>query len=277
MDIYDYYIDDRTDGALYVGLPGMRSDSDIHAPRSVCIKGLIDQPVGWPSFGEPTWLAQKDIYDDLSEFSHYAYAKGNQLDHFGSDTLMHVGGSALVQVAQIDFGDTTSAQEAEDTAFRMPRSFQAPVQDLYDLLVSVNEVLLRFWTERPTTIEGVEATYAISDDLRSVLEDLDSVIADAAEDDFPSPSPLAIDNAKRLLMAVFRASPRRYEVYPTPDAEVAIDAPNGKGSSVLLLCGSDGEVLCLVNRNGDSDSRSYPSVDRLPDSFIIDSLWYLEV
>ncbi len=111
-----------------------------------------------------------------------------------------------------------------------------------------------------------------SPDLLDALHDLDEAIAEAGEENFPEPSKTALTNARRLLSAMYRISPRRYEVYPTPDAEIAIDAPGGHGRSVLLLCESDGGALCLVNMNGAHERMRFPDVGLLPDKFLGDTL-----
>lgn len=111
-----------------------------------------------------------------------------------------------------------------------------------------------------------------SPDLLDALHDLDEAIAEAGEENFPEPSKTALTNARRLLSAMYRISPRRYEVYPTPDAEIAIDAPGGHGRSVLLLCESDGGALCLVNMNGAHRRARYSSADLLPDGFVREAL-----
>ena len=99
---------------------------------------------------------------------------------------------------------------------------------------------------------------------------------EAAEDGFRPPSGLAVDNARRLLKSLFQAFPRRYEVYPTPDAEVAIDAHGGPGASVIVLCESDGGALCLVNI-GDCQRRArYSAADTLPDGFVKEALLELQ-
>ena len=105
-------------------------------------------------------------------------------------------------------------------------------------------------------------------ELRDALRDLDDVIAEAGEEQFPAPSGAALANARRLLTAMYRISPRRYEVYPTPDGEIAIDAPGGYGRSVLLLCNSEGGALCLVNMNGAHRRARYLSAESLPNEFV---------
>lgn len=92
--------------------------------------------------------------------------------------------------------------------------------------------------------------------LAAALRDLEEALDEAAEEDFPTPQEAAFDNARRLLRAMYAISPRRFEVYPTPDGEIAIDAPDGRGSSVLLLCDSDGGALCLVNMKGRASPRA---------------------
>ena len=109
-----------------------------------------------------------------------------------------------------------------------------------------------------------------SDDARlsEMLADLAGARGEAAEEGFPAPSDLAIANAERVLTRMRRfSSPRRAEIYPTPDGEIAIDAPID-GGSVLLLCDSDGGALCLVNLNGNQRQKRYASADELPDVFL---------
>ena len=108
--------------------------------------------------------------------------------------------------------------------------------------------------------------------LRAALHDLDAASDEANEEEFPAPSATALANARRLLQAVYRISPRRFEVYPTPDGEVAIDAPGEAGRSVLLLCDSDGGALCSVNINGAHCRTRYPDASLLPDGFVREAL-----
>ena len=112
--------------------------------------------------------------------------------------------------------------------------------------------------------------------LIAALNDLKELADEALEEGFPVPSDAAIDNARRLLEHVFDVLPRRYEIYPTPDAEVAIDAPGGSGASVIVLCESDGAALCLVNIGGRQRRARYSTVETLPDGFVREALVELE-
>ena len=87
---------------------------------------------------------------------------------------------------------------------------------------------------------------------------------------------MAFKNAERLLKDMHEIAPRRFEVYPTPDGEIAIDAPDGRGSSIILLCDSDGGALCLVNMNGSHRRRRYSEIDTIPDGFLREALLELE-
>ena len=110
------------------------------------------------------------------------------------------------------------------------------------------------------------------EDLQAALEDLRQITDEAAEEGFSIPSDDTLFNANRLLTELHRISPRRFEVYPTPDGEVAIDAPGGYGRSVVVLCDAEGGVLCLVNMDGRRRRARYSTVEMLPDSFIRDAL-----
>ena len=105
-------------------------------------------------------------------------------------------------------------------------------------------------------------------DLSEALRDLREAKDEAREEGFPAPSDAALQNARRLLHDMHGISPRRFEVYPTPDGEVAIDAPGGFGRSVLLLCDSGGGALCSVNMDGAHRRARYSDTRGLPDGFV---------
>ena len=96
---------------------------------------------------------------------------------------------------------------------------------------------------------------------------LNHAAAEAEEEGFPMPSDVAVVNAKRLLHEMYAIAPQRFEVYPTPDAEIAIRAL-APGRSVIVLCESDGEALCLANLNNGRRRKRFDSVDALPDRFL---------
>ena len=112
--------------------------------------------------------------------------------------------------------------------------------------------------------------------LREALQDLDEAGDEAREEGFPAPSDTASGNARRLLRAMYRILPRRFEVYPMPDGEIAIDVPGGRGRSVILLCEPDGGALCLVNMNGRHRRARYTDPHDLPDGFVREALEELE-
>ena len=108
--------------------------------------------------------------------------------------------------------------------------------------------------------------------LTNALRDLSEVVEEAKEEDYLVPNEIAVSNADRLLRKMYDILPLRYEVYPMPDGEVAIDAPTRLRSSVVVLCDSDGGALCLVNINGDSKRARYSTAESLPDGFIYEAL-----
>ena len=132
--------------------------------------------------------------------------------------------------------------------------------------------------------EGVElfpdstssSDFAPDAELTEAIYDLRNARDEAREEGFPLPSDTALQNAEILLKEVYGISPRRFEVYPTPDGEIAIDAPGGPGRSVLLLCGSEGGALCLVNMSGDHRRARYSTTETLPDGFVREALDELE-
>ena len=124
----------------------------------------------------------------------------------------------------------------------------------------------------PGIVQLMEIVGGRSAELREAMSDLDEAVAEARQEEFPIPSNSALANARRLLLAMYAISPQRFEVYPTPDGEVAIDAPGGRGRSVLLLCESNGGALCLVNLDGRHRRARYSDTGSLPDGFVREAL-----
>ena len=112
--------------------------------------------------------------------------------------------------------------------------------------------------------------------LADALHDLDGIAEEAKEEGFPVPEVAALNNAEQILRDLYAISPRRYEVYPMPDGEIAIDAPDCLGSSVLLLCDSGGGALCMVNMKGKHRRARYSTTEALPDGFIREAMAELE-
>ena len=109
-------------------------------------------------------------------------------------------------------------------------------------------------------------------ELAEAIEDLDDVTAYAEEIEVETPSAAAFDNARRLLRAMYRISPRQFSVYPAAGGHIAIDARGTKGNIVVVSCGSDGSVLCLVTIDGEDRRARYATARTLPDGFISEAL-----
>ena len=121
-----------------------------------------------------------------------------------------------------------------------------------------------------------ERAQGLDKKLSAALSDLRDAVTEASDEGFPKPSETALNNAYRLLRAMYKITPRRFEVYPTPDGEIAIDAPNGRGSSVILLCEPNGGALCLANLKSGHRSSRYSNAEILPDGFLREALVDLE-
>ena len=124
----------------------------------------------------------------------------------------------------------------------------------------------------PTGPVATSADAKMAADLDASLRDLEDATEEAREECFPEPSQLALDNAELLLRDLYRLRPCRLETYPTPDGEIALVVPGPRGRSMLVLCDSDGGVLCSVNLNGQHRRARYSDVATLPDGFIREAL-----
>ncbi len=146
-------------------------------------------------------------------------------------------------------------------------TFDASVWEVVDRFLNEDMHPERLRTDNFENLFGY-----VSQDLEDALTDLHALRDEASEERFPIPSQVAKLNAESLLKQMYEISARRFEVYPTPDGEIAIDAPGGHGRSVIVLCSSDGGALCLVNLSGHHRRARYSTADTLPDGFLRDAL-----
>lgn len=111
--------------------------------------------------------------------------------------------------------------------------------------------------------------------LSAAAADLAEVEVEALEEGFPRPTRLSLETAERLLRDLYSLSPRRYEVYPMPDGEIAL--PGGaRERSVVLYCEPQGGVLCLVNIEGAHRRAAFDDAALLPDAFVREALEELD-
>ena len=104
--------------------------------------------------------------------------------------------------------------------------------------------------------------------LTQALEVLDQVVDEARSEGYETPNSIAIVHARRIVKRLYDNLVYPIQVYPMPDGEVAVDVTNGDGSSVLILCCSDGDTLCFVNIDGNQRRAHYFNSDALPDGFM---------
>ena len=121
-------------------------------------------------------------------------------------------------------------------------------------------------------IPASTATRSMPADLAEAIAEIDDVPAYAEEIEVEMPSDAAFDNARRLLEAMYGIAPSRYSVYPMPDGYIAIDARGRKGRIAVVMCGSDGSVLCLVTIGSNHRRARYSEATNLPDGFIREAL-----
>lgn len=130
----------------------------------------------------------------------------------------------------------------------------------------------------PSAVDSSAASSAATDfsafarnffpDLCDALHDLREARTEAREEGFPVPSRSVVENGRRLLHCMYGALARRFEVYPTPDGEIAIDVPCGSDRSILLLCDSDGGALYFVHIDGVQICAQYSDASSIPDEFL---------
>ena len=113
-------------------------------------------------------------------------------------------------------------------------------------------------------------------DMNAALTDLAEVKEEALEDGYLEPTEDAVHCAERLLRRSYEFLPQRYEVYPMPEGEIALDPPSGFKQSILFLCRPDGSVHCMLNLNGVHETFTFESEQVLPEQFLRETLLRLK-
>lgn len=171
--------------------------------------------------------------------------------------------------------DTVMPLPVERYRSRREAVFGSTQMEVHAQIRPADHGLTEWWgkTTRPErTRPAPTVPLPMPAELAEALDELDDVAAYAEEIEVETPSAAAFDNARRLLKAMYRISPRRYSVYPMPDGYIAIDARGGKGRIAVVMCGSDGGVLCLVTVERERRRARYSSARDLPDGFIHEAL-----
>ena len=117
-----------------------------------------------------------------------------------------------------------------------------------------------------------EASAAPEPLLAEALADLKQVVEEAQEEGFNIPSLPAIRNAERLLRSLYQIAPRRFEVYPVQDGDIALDGRGTPRRWFVLYCSSDGGALCTAGIDGRRYFQRYPNADILPDPYVRSAL-----
>ena len=148
-----------------------------------------------------------------------------------------------------------------------------------DTFLSLTQLLIKSVDQRPweSIAEYLwRGVIGFRVQLAQALEELDQVVDEAQSEGYKIPSSIAIYNAEYIVKCIYDDLLHPVQVYPMPDGEVAIDVTNDEGSSVLILCCSDGGTLCFVNINGNQRRAHYSNSDALPDGFMREALEELQ-
>lgn len=161
-----------------------------------------------------------------------------------------------------------------------------------DEAISFGFVTPRGWSRRTNLLRSAEQALAIRDIVvagvstsRSIaghifpeqaLEDLSNIEEDALNMEYPLPTSLAIDEARRIITAMNEYRPLDYEVFAMPDGEVGISVSGPFGRSMLLVCESNGGARCVVTVNRVSRQARYDESKFLVDDFVKEGLRDLE-
>ena len=204
--------------------------------------------------------------------------------------VSNLGSQAILYPAS-PRNDPQSDREAVEPPFTAPGTpeFVETVDGFWHRVLSAQKLIGRcpvvgsnYWPRRfrsddpifqvgGVTWGALIASEPIGGELAEALLDLNGAMEEAEEQGYPEPAPVALFNARRLLRKLFRITPRRFEVYPTPDAEIAIDV-SADGMSLVVLCDAAGGALCMANLPDGHHTKSYPNTDILPDGFVSEAL-----
>ena len=103
--------------------------------------------------------------------------------------------------------------------------------------------------------------------LDEALKDLSECPEEAREFGLAEPTAIAMSNAEKVLREMYRLWPIFHDVHMGPDdGEVALQVSGGKGYLLVILCGPQGEILCIPVEDGKSKRKKY-NIESMDDLF----------
>ena len=112
---------------------------------------------------------------------------------------------------------------------------------------------------------------AWADALENAETELASVVDQAMDDGYPVPPQDQIEQAGYLLREMFAMARGDYSVYPTPDAEIAIDLTNDD-ISIIVFIHRDGAAGCFVDTDHSQSNAWYRNFKEVLGAFLKDAL-----
>ena len=155
---------------------------------------------------------------------------------------------------------------------RLPSSEvpQAPHATQSELLIRTEYPLAVDQVFEALQVESVQVSSSVAVDVVDGWFARMSQEADATGDSMPSEND--VEEAKRIVQALWEHLPNDTDIYLMEERKVAIEVHGKPGRAFLLVCEPGGSALCIVTVNGVSRRARYESSLNLPDCFILEGL-----
>ena len=126
------------------------------------------------------------------------------------------------------------------------------------------------WIKAQTPAAPEDSTS--NDELQQSLAELKEAVVAATESDILQPNPEVVQEATRLISALYEQVPREYLVYLMPNGSVAIDTRGTKPDGAFITLPADGSAYCSGRTKGEWWRQRYDVSTMLPDETLLEKL-----
>ena len=115
-----------------------------------------------------------------------------------------------------------------------------------------------------------------SGELANALEALKSIEDDLDDDDIP-PSDELISNVEALVRRLCEKTNTQIEIEAMPEGDIVLGISPTRTELIFLHCDADGSAYCATKFRGERATKTYKSIDQIPDEFFLRTLHRLAV
>lgn len=117
----------------------------------------------------------------------------------------------------------------------------------------------------------ISALTGSTGELANALEALKCIEDDLEEGDIP-PSTELISGVEGLIRRLYEKTDIKIEIEAMPEGDIVLDISPTRTDMIFLHCDADGSAYCATKSQNERATKTYKSIDQIPDEFFLRTL-----